>query len=105
MRFLIDMNLTPLWVPFIEAAGHNALHWRDVGPSDAPDTELLRYAEAHRLVLLTQDLDFGMLLALAGASTPSVIQFRCQDVLPSDVGLPFSPLLNRLTIKSSQVLW
>ncbi len=44
MRFLIDMNLTPLWVPFIEAAGHNALHWRDVGPADAPDTELLRYA-------------------------------------------------------------
>ena len=22
MRFLIDMNLSPLWVPFIEAAGH-----------------------------------------------------------------------------------
>ena len=25
MRFLIDMNLSPLWVPFIEAAGNHNL--------------------------------------------------------------------------------
>lgn len=89
MRFLIDMNLSPLWVPFIEAAGHEAQHWRDMGPPDAPDQELLCYAEHRGLVLVTQDLDFGRLLAMGGATTPSVIQFRAQDVLPGDVGPAF----------------
>lgn len=89
MRFLIDMNLSPQWVPFIESAGHQGQHWRDVGPSDAPDRELLGYADDRGFVLVTQDLDFGMLLALGGATTPSVIQFRSQDVLPGDVGASF----------------
>lgn len=57
-----------------------------MGPNDAPDRQLLAYADPRRLVLVTQDLDFGMLLAMGGAKTPSVIQFRAQDVLPSDVG-------------------
>jgi predicted nuclease of predicted toxin-antitoxin system len=89
MRFLIDMNLSPLWVPFIEAGGLQAQHWRDVGALDAPDEELLGYAEQRGLVLITQDLDFGRLLAMGGATTPSVIQFRAQDVLPGDVGSAF----------------
>ena len=83
------MNLTPLWVPFIEGAGHQAQHWRDVGRGDAPDAEIIGYADLRGLVLVTQDLDFGMLLAMGGAKTPSVIQFRAQNVLPSDVGSAF----------------
>jgi predicted nuclease of predicted toxin-antitoxin system len=105
MRLLIDMNLSPLWVPFIEAAGHQAQHWRDLGALDAPDGELLGYAQRVGLVLVSQDLDFGRLLALGGATTPSVIQFRAQDVLPSDVGQPSSRPSNRHVIRSPTVRW
>jgi predicted nuclease of predicted toxin-antitoxin system len=86
MRFLVDMNLSPRWVNFLAAAGHEADHWIDVGEPNAPDRTILDHAHRNRLVILTQDLDFGTLLAVGGLSTPSVIQFRAQAVLPSDVG-------------------
>ena len=47
---------------------------------------ILDHAHHNRQSILTQDLDFGTLLAVGGLSTPSVIQFRAQAVLPSDVG-------------------
>ena len=37
-------------------------------------------------MILTNDLDFGTLLAIGGLTTPSVIQFRTQRVLPKQVG-------------------
>ena len=104
MRFLIDMNLSPLWVPFIEAAGHQAQHWRDVGPNDAPDRQLLAYADLRGLVLVTQDLDFGMLLAMGGAKTPSGIQFRVQTGCRAMWVLLDWPPSSRLMIRSLQVL-
>jgi len=58
----------------------------DVGASNAPDREILDHAHSSGQVILTQDLDFGTLLAVGGLATPSVIQFRAQAVLPSDVG-------------------
>lgn len=86
MRFLIDMSLSPKWVGFLTEAGHQATHWTDIGPGDAPDRELLSYAQTNELVILTNDLDFGTLLAIGGLKTPSVIQFRTQRVLPKQVG-------------------
>lgn len=85
MRFLIDMNLSPGWVDYLTRAGHHAEHWSTIGPGDAPDDELLAYAARHEQVILTQDLDFGTLLAREGLTT-SVIQFRTQAVLPGDLG-------------------
>ena len=67
-------------------SGHEATHWVDIGAPDAPDHDVLAYASSSSLVILTQDLDFGTLLAAGGLSTPSVIQFRAQAVLPNDIG-------------------
>jgi predicted nuclease of predicted toxin-antitoxin system len=86
MRFLVDMNLSPRWVDYLAAAGHEAVHWVDVGEPNAPDREILEQAHRNAQVILTQDLGFGTLLAVGGLATPSVIQFRAQAVLPSDVG-------------------
>jgi predicted nuclease of predicted toxin-antitoxin system len=41
MKLLIDMNLTPDWVPYLEAAGFTAAHWSSLGPVTAPDTEII----------------------------------------------------------------
>ena len=36
--------------------------------------------------MLTNDLDFGSILAAAGSSGPSVIQIRAADLRPSSLG-------------------
>lgn len=85
MRFLIDMNLSPQWVQALTDAGHDALHWSHVGAATAEDRQIIEYAAANHYVILTQDLDFGILLAVGGLHTPSVIQLRAQAVLPNDI--------------------
>lgn len=86
MKFLIDLNLSPSWVPFLESQGFEAQHWSVIGKASAPDAELMTYAAAHGYIVFTHDLDFGMLLNVSGARGPSVIQVRAQDVLPSGIG-------------------
>ena len=86
MKLLIDMNLSPDWVAAFTAANIEALHWSSVGSSRAEDTEIMEYARANDLVVLTQDLDFGTILALTQAESPSVVQLRAQNILPAHLG-------------------
>lgn len=82
MKLLIDMNLSPRWVEVLAHAGLEAFHWSQVGSRDAPDTVIMRYADQNKLCVLTHDLDFSAILAASGASRPSVIQIRSDDVSP-----------------------
>jgi len=86
MRVLIDCCLSREWVKHLADAGHEAIHWTSVGPSDAPDQSLVSHAAANGMVLLTHDLDFGTILATQGLAEPSVVQIRSQSHLPEDVG-------------------
>lgn len=82
MKILIDMNLSPRWVTVLAASGISATHWSSVGPTKAPDPEIMAYARSGDLVILTQDLDFGTILAVTHGAKPSVIQIRSEDVSP-----------------------
>lgn len=86
MKLLIDMNLSPEWVPLLKEAGFEAAHWSSIGRPDAPDYEILTYAKSNRHVVFTHDLDFGTILAVTKADCPSVIQIRTQDVTPENLG-------------------
>ncbi len=86
LKILLDMNLSPDWVPLLAGGGHEALHWRDLGAANAPDTEIMAWARDHDYVVFTHDLDFGALLHATGAVAPSVIQFREDDVRPESLG-------------------
>jgi len=48
VKILIDMNLTPKWREPLEAAGHKITHWSEIGPANAPDTDLMAWAPAER---------------------------------------------------------
>lgn len=80
------MNLSPIWVPFLEAAGVSAVHWTSVGRPNAPDVDLMNWARANGCVVFTNDLDFSALLAMTRASGPSVLQLRLQNLLPDVAG-------------------
>ena len=86
MRLLIDMNLTPRWVQFLEDAGHEVVHWSSVGAGTAKDSEICDYARRHTYVLLTNDLDFPQILAYTRQSAPSVVLLRGEPLTPEARG-------------------
>ena len=86
MRLLIDMNLSPAWEPLLRAQGFEVIHWSVLGAHNAPDNEIMKWARDNGCVLLTHDLDPGILLAHSKDGGPSVIQVRTQDVSPEHLG-------------------
>lgn len=71
MDLLIDMNLTPRWVPFLAEAGHHAFHWSSTGRPTATDDEIFEYARKNKFAVLTNDLDFSHILAHTGTPHPA----------------------------------
>jgi predicted nuclease of predicted toxin-antitoxin system len=73
-------------VAYLADHGIDALHWSSLGDPRAEDSVVMGWAREHGYIVFTHDLDFSALLATTGASGPSVLQVRTQDVLPSAIG-------------------
>ena len=86
MKIIIDMNLSPDWVKVLEHAGWETVHWSTVGDMRATDDVIMSWARENGYIVFTHDLDFGILLALTRAESPSVIQVRTQDIFPEVLG-------------------
>ena len=86
MKIVIDMNLSPLWVQLFTDAGHEAVHWSEIGAPNAPDREIMAWARSNGFIVFTHDLDFGTILASTDAESPSVFQVRTQDISPQHIG-------------------
>ena len=83
MKIVIDMNLSPDWAAAFASEGFESVHWSTVGDPRAEDAEIIEYARKNSCVIFTHDLDFGTILALTQAKSPSVVQVRAQDILPA----------------------
>jgi predicted nuclease of predicted toxin-antitoxin system len=79
MRFLADMGVDQRVVAWLREAGHDAVHLRDQGLQRLADQAIFDKAIAERRIILTFDLDFGEIAALAGGRVTSVILFRLLD--------------------------
>ncbi len=76
MRFLVDESVSPLVSQRLVDAGHDSVHVYNVGLTSTPDPVILDAAARDHRVLITIDTDFGALVALSSAITPSVVLFR-----------------------------
>lgn len=83
MKILIDMNLSPDWEKVFAQENWESRHWMNVGAANARDTDIMEWAQKHGFMVFTHDLDFGALLATSGASGPSVVQIRSEEVRPA----------------------
>jgi predicted nuclease of predicted toxin-antitoxin system len=97
MRVIVDMNLSPRWVGLLAEAGFEAAHWLELGPSDAPDSQIMAFARDHDYVVLTHDLDFGAILAAGHGAKPSVVQVRADDVSPQAIGAQVVAALRQMS--------
>ncbi|MFK7860943.1 MAG: DUF5615 family PIN-like protein [Granulosicoccus sp.] len=65
--------------------GIDAVHCAYVADPCAPDSLLASNVLANDLVVLTQDRDFGAVLAASGDSGSSVVQIRAGDTSPESI--------------------
>lgn len=86
MTIVVDVNLSRLWCSFLAEAGYPTSHWSSIGHAAASDEEIMSYAQRHRHVVFTEDLDFGILLARNRLTGPSVVQLRTGMNLPRQIG-------------------
>ncbi len=95
MKFVIDMNWSPRLCALLAAAGWESVHLSTFGDASAPDREIMQWALRDQCVVLTHDLDFGAMLAATGATGPSVVQVRTQDVRPQSLAPLLIPVLGQ----------
>ena len=86
VKLLVDMNLSPDWVPLLASHGWLAVHWSTVGDPKTSDHAIMDWAAENGYVVFTHDLDFGTMLALSHKKSPSVLQVRTKDILPDHLG-------------------
>ncbi len=86
MRVVLDMNMSPRLTPMLAGAGVEAVAWSSLGAADEADPRIMAYAAAHDYIVLTNDLDFGLLLSATNATAPSVVQVRLDNLDPERIG-------------------
>jgi predicted nuclease of predicted toxin-antitoxin system len=84
MRFLPDSNLSHRVAQLLRDAGIEAAHVRDHGLQHATDSMILEFTRQHTLVLVSEDTDFGELLARQCTATPSFVLLRTYEPMPPD---------------------
>ena len=105
VNVLIDMNLSPDWVPVLQRRRWPAVHWSTVGDPRATDRTIMDWAVENGYIVFTHDLDFGTTLALTHATGPSVLQVRAEDVLPDHLeGIVIAALKQHATELASGAL-
>ncbi|MCC6723525.1 MAG: DUF5615 family PIN-like protein [Saprospiraceae bacterium] len=80
MKFLLDVHMPPRLARMLFGLGHECRLATQVTIESAPDIELVSIARQNDETILTHDLYFGTLLSFSGATKPSVVIYRFQEI-------------------------
>jgi predicted nuclease of predicted toxin-antitoxin system len=81
VKLLLDANLSPRLADLLNQQGIESVHVREHGLQHADDEPIFDFAAGGDHVLVSEDIDFGELLARRNANRPSVILLRSGEPL------------------------
>jgi predicted nuclease of predicted toxin-antitoxin system len=84
MKFLLDSNLSHRVAQLLRDAGIEAAYVRDKDLQHATDSVILKFARQHAFVLVSEDTDFGELLARQCTVAPSFVLLRTYEPMTPD---------------------
>jgi predicted nuclease of predicted toxin-antitoxin system len=91
------MPLSPALAAWLRDRGHDAVHAADLDLHRAPDIDVMTCAKETNRTIVTADLDYPRLLALAQTTEPSLILFREGDWGDAEVIARMGEILQALT--------
>jgi predicted nuclease of predicted toxin-antitoxin system len=80
MKLLLDQGLPRSAAVLLREAGIDTVHVGEIGYSNAEDLSILEKGREDGRVVVTLDADFHAILALSGATSPSVIRIRMEGL-------------------------
>jgi predicted nuclease of predicted toxin-antitoxin system len=95
MKLLLDQGTPRSTAALLREAGIDAVHAGEAGLATAADSEVLNVARADGRTVVTLDADFHALLALSGATAPSVVRIRIEGLKAEAVARLVSAVLAR----------
>jgi predicted nuclease of predicted toxin-antitoxin system len=78
MRLVLDQGVPRDAATRLRGLGYECIHVGEIGMGKAVDDEILAWSLGKNAIVLTLDADFHTILAVSGASGPSVIRLRIQ---------------------------
>ena len=102
LRFLADMNLSPLTVDALQQEGWNIVRVSTLLPATTTDSDILEFARQESRVIITQDLDFSALLALGGYDQPSLVTLRLSNTDPTLVTQRLLQIISQIEVALHQ---
>jgi predicted nuclease of predicted toxin-antitoxin system len=97
MKLLLDQGLPRSAAGLLRNAGFDAVHTGEIGLARAEDAVILDEARSSGRVVVTLDADFHTLMALSGATSPSVIRIRIESLRAEDVARLVQEVLSLCT--------
>lgn len=85
IKLLADMNISPVTVSNLQKQGWDIIRIVEILHATASDLQILEFAREEERVIVSQDLDFSMLLAVGGYNQPSLITLRLSFTDPEVV--------------------
>jgi predicted nuclease of predicted toxin-antitoxin system len=80
MKLLLDQDVSAAAAEVLRANGMDVVHAREVALATADDRDILTWCREEGRILVSLDADFHTLLALSGATSPSVIRIRIEGL-------------------------
>lgn len=96
LRFVADVHISPLTVTTLRLADYDIVRVPDILPKASPDSVILEFARIENRIILTQDLDFSVLVALGRYVQPSLITLRLSSARPDFVSQRLLSILPEL---------